>query len=80
VTRSWNLKKLDFMHMKTKEPGWRENHGIQNICIEDSQKNIRVDQRQVQKIWTIIVQGSMIELVDQETQKLKMNRKQMQMR
>ena len=39
------------MHMKTKEPGWKENHGIQDICTEDSQKNITVDQRQEQKIW-----------------------------
>ena len=51
MTRSWNFKELDFMHMKTKEPGWKENHGIQDICTEDSQKNITVDQRQEQKIW-----------------------------
>lgn len=37
--------------MKTNEMGWKENHGIQNICIEDSQKNIIVDQREVQTIW-----------------------------
>jgi len=42
---------MDFMHMKTNEMGWKENHGIQNICIEDSQKNIIVDQREVQTIW-----------------------------
>jgi hypothetical protein len=51
VTRSWNFKEMDFMHMKTNEMGWKENHGIQNICIEDSQKNIIVDQREVQTIW-----------------------------
>jgi hypothetical protein len=27
------------MHMKTKERGWKENHGIQNIGIEDSKGN-----------------------------------------
>jgi hypothetical protein len=26
----------DLMYMKTKELGWKENHGIQNIGIEDS--------------------------------------------
>jgi hypothetical protein len=30
--------------MKTKELGWKENHGIQNIGIEDSQGNIIIDQ------------------------------------
>jgi hypothetical protein len=28
--------RYDLMHMKTKELGWKENHGIQNIGIEDS--------------------------------------------
>jgi hypothetical protein len=37
--------------MKTKEPGWKENHGIQNIGIEDSQGNIIIDQRRVLHIW-----------------------------
>jgi hypothetical protein len=37
--------------MKTKELGWKENHGIQNIGIHDSQGNIIVDQRQVLQIW-----------------------------
>jgi hypothetical protein len=41
----------DLMYMKTKELGWKENHGIQNIDIEDSQGNIIIDQRQVLKIW-----------------------------
>ena len=39
------------MYMKTKELGWKENRGIQNIGTEDSQGNRRVDQRQVLKIW-----------------------------
>jgi hypothetical protein len=37
--------------MKTKELGWKETQGIQNIGIEDSQGNRIVDQRQVLKIW-----------------------------
>jgi hypothetical protein len=41
----------DLMYMKTEEPGWKENHGIQNIGIEDSQGNMIVDQRQVLQIW-----------------------------
>ena len=38
------------MYMKKKELGWKENHGIQNISIEDSKGNIIVDKRQVLKI------------------------------
>ena len=41
----------DLMYMKTKELGWKENRGIQNIGIEDSQGNRRAGQRQVLKIW-----------------------------
>jgi hypothetical protein len=37
--------------MKTKELGWKENHEIQNIGIEDSQGNIIIDQRRVLQIW-----------------------------
>jgi hypothetical protein len=36
--------------MKTKELGWKETQGIQNIGIEDSQGNRIVDWRQVLKI------------------------------
>jgi hypothetical protein len=39
--------RYDLMYVKTKELGWKENHGIQNIGIEDSQGNIIIDQRQV---------------------------------
>jgi hypothetical protein len=38
------------MYTKTKELGWKENHGIQNIGIADSQGNIIIDQRQVLQI------------------------------
>jgi hypothetical protein len=37
--------------MKTKELGWKENHGIQNIGIADSEGNIIIDQRRVLQIW-----------------------------
>ena len=37
--------------MKTKELGWKETQGIQNIGIEDSQGNRIVDEKQVLKIW-----------------------------
>jgi hypothetical protein len=37
--------------MKTKELGWKETQGIQNIGIEDSLGNRIVEQSQVLKIW-----------------------------
>jgi hypothetical protein len=40
----------DFIYMKTKELGWKENHGIPNISIEDSKGNITVDRRHVLQI------------------------------
>jgi hypothetical protein len=43
-------ERYDLMYMKTKELGWKENHGIQNVGIEDSQGNIIIDQRQVLQI------------------------------
>jgi len=43
--------RYDLMYMKTKELGWKETQGIQNIGIEDSQGNRRVQQSQVLKIW-----------------------------
>jgi len=42
--------RYDLMYMKTKELGWKENQGIQNIGIEDSQGNRIVEQSQVLKI------------------------------
>jgi hypothetical protein len=39
-----------FMYMKTKDVGWKENQGIQNIGIKNSQRNTMVEQRQVLKI------------------------------
>ena len=43
--------RYDLMYMKRKELGWKETQGIQNIGIEDSQRNRIVDQKQVLKIW-----------------------------
>jgi hypothetical protein len=44
-------ERYDLMCMKTKELGWKETQGIQNIGIEDSQRNRIVEQSQVLKIW-----------------------------
>jgi len=41
----------DLLYTKTKELGWKETQGIQNIGIEDSQGNRIVEQSQVLKIW-----------------------------
>jgi hypothetical protein len=41
----------DLIYMKTKELGWKETHGNQNIGIEDSQGNRRVEQSQMLIIW-----------------------------
>jgi len=43
--------RYDLMYMQTKELGWKETQGIQNIGIEDSQGNRIVEQSQVLKIW-----------------------------
>jgi len=43
--------RYDLMYMKTKELGWKETQGIQNIGIDDSQGNRIVEQSQVLKIW-----------------------------
>jgi hypothetical protein len=43
--------RYEVMYMKRKELSWIENHGIQNIAIEESQGNIKIDQRGVLQIW-----------------------------
>jgi len=44
VKRLWNFKEQDdLMNMKTKELGWKETQGIQNIGIKDSKGNRIVD-------------------------------------
>jgi hypothetical protein len=40
----------DLIYMKTKELGWKETQGIQNIVIEDSQGNKTVYPNQVLKM------------------------------
>jgi hypothetical protein len=55
--------RYDLMYMKTKELGWKENQGIQNIGIKNSQGNIIIDQRRVLQIW----ESSVIKLIDQNT-------------
>ena len=45
------IGRYDLMYMKTKELGWKETQGIQNIGIKGSQGNRILDQRQVLKIW-----------------------------
>ena len=58
--------RYDFMHMKTKELGWNEAQGIQNIGIEDFQGNRIVDQKQVLKIGIIMLQNYMIHLMERK--------------
>jgi hypothetical protein len=53
----------DLMYMKTRELGWKENHGIRNIGIEDSQGNIIIGQRRVLQIW----ENYITDLIDQNT-------------
>jgi hypothetical protein len=43
--------RYDLMYMKKKELGWKENRGIQNTGIKDSQRNIITDHTQVLQIW-----------------------------
>jgi len=43
--------RYDLMYMKTKELGWKETQGFQNIVIEGSQGNRIIEQSQVLKIW-----------------------------
>jgi hypothetical protein len=50
--------------MTTKELGWKETQGIQNIGIKGSQENRRVEQIQVPKIW----ENYITELYDQPNQ------------
>jgi hypothetical protein len=47
ITEFQRTGRYDLMYVKTKELGWKENHGIQHIHIEDSQGNKIVDKRQV---------------------------------
>ena len=39
------------MYTKTKERGWKENHGIQNTGIEDSKGKAVICKREILKMW-----------------------------
>jgi hypothetical protein len=39
-------ERYDLMYMKTRELGWKENHWIQNMGIEESQGNVIIDQKE----------------------------------
>ena len=52
--------------MKTKKEGWKENRGIQNIAVEDSQWDIMVYQRQVKKIWKNCITESMTDIIEEK--------------
>ena len=52
--------------MKTKELGWKETQGIQNIGNEDSQGNKIVEKSRVLKIWEKYVTNFTIDLIDQK--------------
>ena len=58
--------RYDLMYMKTKELGWKETQGIQNIGIEDSQGNRIVEQSQVLKFERNILQNYAIDLIDRK--------------
>jgi hypothetical protein len=45
ITEFQRRGRYDLICMKTTELGWKENHGIKKIGIEDSQRNIIIDQR-----------------------------------
>jgi hypothetical protein len=57
----------DLMYIKMKKLGRKENHGIQNIGIEDYKGNIIADKGYVLKIWENYITGYMIDLIDQKT-------------
>jgi hypothetical protein len=43
IMEGQRICRYDFMYIKTKELGWKETQGIQNIGIEDAQGNRIVD-------------------------------------
>jgi len=55
--------------------GQKENHGIRTSGIEDSQRNITTDSRQVIKIWENYITKCAIERIDQKTWKSNPKRK-----
>lgn len=61
--KAWHY---DLKYMKTKELGWKENHGIQNIGTEDSKGNITTEKK-YWKFRRINLQSSTISLINQKT-------------
>ena len=61
--------------MKTKELGWKETQGIQNIVIEDSKGNRIVQQIKCWKFVRIILQSYTFNLIDRKPQKSKLKRR-----
>jgi hypothetical protein len=59
--------RYDLMYMKTKERGWQETQGIQNIRIENSQGNRIVEQSQGLKIWENYITELCIRTIRLET-------------
>jgi hypothetical protein len=55
-------ERYGLIYVKTKELGWKDNQGIQNVVIEDSQGTITVYQRHVLKTW----ENYFIELCDRD--------------
>jgi hypothetical protein len=51
IMKYQRTRHYDLMYMKTKELGWKETQGIQNIGIEDSQVNRIVEQNQELNMW-----------------------------
>ena len=58
--------RYNLMYMKTKQLGWKETQGIQNIGIEDSQGNRIVEKSQVLKIWENYMEELQIYLIDRK--------------
>jgi hypothetical protein len=72
----FQTRRYDLMYMKTKEKRWKENHGIQNTGIIDSQGNIIGETRDKYfEFIRIILQSSTINLINQKTEKLNLKRK-----
>jgi hypothetical protein len=53
-------------YMKTKELGWKENWGIQNIDIDEYKGYIIEDKRKYREFGRIIFRSSTIDLINQK--------------
>ena len=56
----------DLTYIKTKELGWKETQGVQNIGIEDSKGNRIGEQNEVLKIWENYITNYTIDLIDRK--------------